>query len=186
MNSVTPPSVRALIGSGSWRRRQLVRGLVLSGRPLTPCHPSPGSAPKPARRRGPSVDGVPTNDGKETSMRRLTVIVSILGALALAATAAALIGGGTASAGAPPNKCPETPPFEVPGPEICTFTRTEHRELPAGTRCDFDVTIDIEWQGRIYFFANPPRAVAHMASVGTAAGNGHTLVRTARFTETAS
>jgi hypothetical protein len=117
-------------------------------------------------------------------MRRLIVTVSVLGALAFAAIAA--IGGGTAEAGVPPNKCPETPPFDVPGPEICTFSFTDHRELPAGTRCDFDVTIDIEWQGTIYFFANPPRAVAHMVSVGTVNGNGHTLVRTARFTETAS
>jgi len=119
-------------------------------------------------------------------MPRLITVVSSLGALALAATAAIAIGGGTAGAGAPPNKCPETPPFDVPGPEICTFGFTEHRDLPAGTRCDFDVTIDIDWRGTIYFFANPPRAVAHMASVGIASGNGHTLVRTARFTETAS
>ena len=102
------------------------------------------------------------------------------------AFAAAAVVGGTAHGGAPPNKCPEEPPFEVPGPEICTFGFTEHRDLPAGTRCEFDVTIDIEWQGTIYFFANPPRAVAHMSSVGVASGNGHTLIRTARFTETAS
>jgi hypothetical protein len=104
----------------------------------------------------------------------------------LAAIAAAALTGGTAVAGAPPNKCPTEPPYDVPGPEICTFSYTEHHELPAGTRCEFDVTIDIEWNGTIYFFANPPRAVAHMVSAGTATGNGHTLVRTARFTETAS
>lgn len=91
-----------------------------------------------------------------------------------------------AGATAPPNRCPEEPPFDVPGPEICTFSFSEHRELPAGTRCAFDVTIDIEWTGTIFFFAKPPRAVAHMSSVGTATGNGQTLVRTARFTETAS
>ena len=61
-----------------------------------------------------------------------------------AALGANWIGGGTASAGAPPYKCPETSPYDVPGPEICTFSFTEHRELPAGTRCDFNVTIDIE------------------------------------------
>jgi hypothetical protein len=102
------------------------------------------------------------------------------------AVLAAALGVGTAGAGAPPNRCPEEPPFDIPGPEICTFSFSEHRELPAGTRCAFDVTIDIDWTGTIYFFANPPRAVAHIASVGTATGNGHTLVRTARFTETAS
>ena len=29
---------------------------------------------------------------------------------------------------------PQEPPFDVPGPEICTFSFSEHRELPAGTR----------------------------------------------------
>jgi hypothetical protein len=48
------------------------------------------------------------------------------------------------------------------------------------------VTIDYDVTGTIYFFENPPRAVAHMSSVGTATGNGHTLIRTAKFTETAS
>lgn len=114
-------------------------------------------------------------------MKAFWILLTLLGALAVAAVA-----GGAAGAGAPPNRCPEEPPFDVPGPEICTFSFSEHRELPAGTRCAFDVTIDIEWTGTIYFFANPPRAVAHMVSVGTATGNGHTLVRTARFVETAS
>jgi hypothetical protein len=74
----------------------------------------------------------------------------------------------------------------VPGPEICTFSYSVHRFLPAGTRCAFDVTIDYQASGTIYFFDNPPRAVAHTVAVGTATGNGHTLIRTARFTETAS
>jgi len=115
-------------------------------------------------------------------MKAFSILLTMLAAVAVAVAGT----GGAASAGAPPNKCPEVPPFDVPGPEICTFSFSEHRELPAGTRCEFDVTIDIEWQGTIYFFANPPRAVAHMVSVGTVTGNGHTLLRTARFTETAS
>ena len=114
-------------------------------------------------------------------MRSFLILLTLLGGLAVAA-----VTGGAAHAGAPPNKCPEQPPFDVPGPEICTFSYSEHRYLPAGTRCAFDVTIDINWEGTIYFFANPPRALAHMTSVGIATGNGHTLVRTARFTETAS
>lgn len=114
-------------------------------------------------------------------MRTLWILFALGAALAAAGVTV-----GAAGAGAPPNKCPEEPPFEVAGPEICTFSFSEHRELPAGTRCEFDVTIDIEWQGTIYFFANPPRAVAHMVSTGIATGNGHTLIRTARFTETAS
>jgi hypothetical protein len=48
------------------------------------------------------------------------------------------------------------------------------------------VTIDYQVTGTIYFFENPPRAVAHSIAEGTATGNGHTLIRTARFTETAS
>jgi hypothetical protein len=78
-------------------------------------------------------------------------------------------------------------PVEVPGPGICEFGPFPQGSFfPAGTRCAFDVTVSYEISGRIAFFDNPPRAVAHIVSVGTATGNGHTLVRTGRFTETAS
>jgi hypothetical protein len=108
----------------------------------------------------------------------------ILLAVGAAITVAVL--GAPAQAGVGPNRCPEDPAVNLPGPEACTFSFSVHNELPAGTRCDFDVTIDYEVTGTIYFFENPPRAVAHLVAVGTATGNGHTLVRTARFTETAS
>jgi hypothetical protein len=114
-------------------------------------------------------------------VKRLSIILAVAAAMAAATSVA-----GPAGAGAPPNKCPEDPTVSLAGPEICAFSFSVHREFPAGTRCDFDVAIDYEVTGTIYFFENPPRAVAHMVSVGTATGNGHTLVRTARFTETAS
>jgi hypothetical protein len=100
--------------------------------------------------------------------------------------AAALAAASSATADGPFARCPEDPSVVVPGPEICTFGYSVHREFPAGTRCDFDVAIDYEVTGTIYFFENPPRAVAHMVAEGAATGNGHTLVRVARFTETAS
>jgi hypothetical protein len=104
----------------------------------------------------------------------------------LAAAATVLVAAGSASADQPFQRCPEDPSVVVPGPEICDFSYSVHRFLPAGTRCAFDVTIDYQVTGTIYFFENPPRAVAHSVATGTATGNGHTLIRTARFTETAS
>lgn len=113
-------------------------------------------------------------------MKTLGILLAVVAALTVAVV------GKPAQAGVGPNRCPEDPTVNLPGPEVCTFSFSEHREFPAGTRCDFDVTIDFDVTGTIYFFENPPRAVAHMVSVGTATGDGHTLVRTARFTETAS
>jgi hypothetical protein len=82
---------------------------------------------------------------------------------------------------------PTDPSVVVPGPDICDSARSPTaRSFPAGTRCDFDVTVSYELSGTIYFFDNPPRAVAHLVGVGTATGNAHTLIRTSRFTETAS
>ena len=80
---------------------------------------------------------------QEALMKPFLLLLTVLAAVAVAAGR-----GGAAGAGAPPNRCPEEPPFDLPGPEICTFSFSEHRELPAGTRCEFDVTIDIEWTGR--------------------------------------
>jgi hypothetical protein len=112
---------------------------------------------------------------------------TLLAVLALFASAATLlVAVQSASADQPFQRCPEDPSVVVPGPEICTFSYSVHRFLPAGTRCAFDVTIDYQASGTIYFFDNPPRAVAHTMAVGTATGNGHTLIRTARFAETAS
>jgi hypothetical protein len=106
--------------------------------------------------------------------------------LAVVVLAAALAAASSAAADQPFARCPQDPSVVVPGPEICTFGYSVHREFPAGTRCDFDVTIDYQVTGTIYFFENPPRAVAHMVAEGAATGNGNTLVRVARFTETAS
>ena len=116
---------------------------------------------------------------KLTKLITITFLVglSVLGALAVASPAAA---------DQAINRCPEDPSVVVPGPEIGTFSYSVHRFLPAGTRCSFDVTIDYQATGTIYFFDNPPRAVAHTVALGTATGNGHTLIRIARFTETAS
>jgi hypothetical protein len=112
---------------------------------------------------------------------------TFLGVVALLASAGTLlVAAQSASADQPFQRCPEDPAAVVPGPEICTFSFSVHNFLPAGTRCAFDVTIDYQVTGTIYFFENPPRAVAHSIAVGTATGNGHTLIRTARFTETAS
>jgi hypothetical protein len=84
------------------------------------------------------------------------------------------------------NRCPDDPSVNLPGPEICGFSFPVHVDLPAGTRCSFDVTIDYVLSGTIMFFENPPRAVAHTVGEGTATGNGHTLSRLSHFTETAS
>jgi hypothetical protein len=84
------------------------------------------------------------------------------------------------------NRCPEDPSVNLPGPEICSFSFPVHVDLPAGTRCSFDVAIDYVLSGTIMFFENPPRAVAHTVGEGTATGNGHTLSRLSHFTETAS
>lgn len=113
-------------------------------------------------------------------MKALLILLAIGAAMTIAVL------GSPSQAGAAPDRCPDDPTVNLPGPEICTFSFSVHNVLPAGTRCDFEVTIDYEVTGTIYFFENPPRAVAHMSSVGTATGNGHTLIRTAKFTETAS
>ena len=57
-------------------------------------------------------------------MKALWITLTLVAAVVVAAGT-----GVAASAGAPPNKCPEEPPFDVPGPEICTFSFSEHREL---------------------------------------------------------
>jgi hypothetical protein len=75
----------------------------------------------------------------------------------LAVVAAALALAFPAAADQAINRCPEDPSVVVPGPEICTFSYSVHRFLPAGTRCAFDVTIDYQVTGTIYFFENPPR-----------------------------
>jgi hypothetical protein len=106
--------------------------------------------------------------------------------LVLAALATALVLASTAAADKPFDRCFGDPAV-VPGPGICTFAfDPEPIFFPAGTRCDFDVTVDYEYTLTIYYFDNPLRAVAHILAFGTATGNGHTLIRTARFTETAS
>jgi hypothetical protein len=111
----------------------------------------------------------------------------VLGVVALLVSAVTLLlAAQAASADQPFQRCPEDPSVNVPGPEICTFSFAVHNFLPAGTRCAFDVTIDYQVTGTIYFFENPPRAVAHLVAEGNATGNGHTLIRTAHFTETAS
>ena len=99
---------------------------------------------------------------------------------------AALAAASSAAADQPFARCPADPSVVVPGPEICTFGYSVHREFPAGTRCDFDVAIDYDVIGTISFFESPPRAVAHIVAEGAATGNGQTLVRVAHFRETAS
>ena len=117
-------------------------------------------------------------------MSRKKALTVIAGSLVVAVSL--LAAASSASADQPFQRCPEDPSVVVPGPEICDFSYSVHRFLPAGTRCEFDVTIDYTVTGRIAFFENPPRAVAHSVAEGTATGNGHTLIRTARFTEVAS
>jgi hypothetical protein len=109
----------------------------------------------------------------------------------LAATAsvvaAAFAGTSSAAAGQGFDRCPTDPSVVIQGPYICEMEpHTGGGFFPAGTRCDFDVTVSYAITGTIYFFENPPRAVAHIVEIGTATGNGHTLIRTSRFTETAS
>jgi hypothetical protein len=100
--------------------------------------------------------------------------------------AAAIAGASSAAPDGPVNRCPTDPSIIIPGPDVCTFEFTDGAFFPAGTRCEFDVSVSYQVTGTIYFFDNPPRAVAHIVAIGTATGNGHTLVRTSRFTETAS
>jgi hypothetical protein len=105
--------------------------------------------------------------------------------LCVVALAAALVLASPGAAAQPFERCSDDP--SVPGPAICDFAyHPDPTFFPAGTRCDFDVTVDYAYTGTIYYFDDPPRAVAHLVGVGTATGNGHTLVRTSRFTETAS
>jgi hypothetical protein len=112
-------------------------------------------------------------------MRMLCALfVVAVGAVAMTSAVGPAAGADTAS-----DRCA----FEdIPGPEICPFGFTVHNEYPAGTRCEFDVTVDYELMGTIFYFVEPDRAVAHLVSEGTATGNEHTLRRVARFTETAS
>ena len=106
--------------------------------------------------------------------------------VAFAAVVAALVVASSAVADQPFDRCLDDPAV-VPGPESCSFGPNKYGAFfPAGTRCDFDVTVSYEESGTIYYFDNPPRAVAHIVSIGTATGNGHTLTRSGRFTETAS
>ena len=107
-------------------------------------------------------------------------------AASFAAAGTVLVAAPSASADQPFPRCPQDPSVVVQGPEICSFSFWTRRFLTAGTRCAFDVTIDFESTGRIAFYENPPRAVAHTDAEGTATGNGHTLIRMAHFTETAS
>ncbi|HEY3184284.1 MAG TPA: hypothetical protein VGJ77_15700 [Gaiellaceae bacterium] len=104
---------------------------------------------------------------------------------AVLAAATVLVAAGPSTAAQPFDRCLDDPAL-VPGPGACTFDFTVENFFPAGTRCDFDVEIVYELSGTIYFFDNPPRAVAHIAGDGTATGNGHTLRRISHFTETAS
>jgi hypothetical protein len=105
----------------------------------------------------------------------------------LAAGAAALGAAGPAGAEGDPNRCLSDPTVVLRGgPEICTFSVTRDIQYPAGTRCAFDVTVHYERTITIVYFENPPRAVAHIVTEGTATGNGNTLRRVSRFTETAS
>jgi hypothetical protein len=107
---------------------------------------------------------------------------------AIACAAAALTVSGPAVA-QPLDRCPAD--FDawvaLPGPAVCSFSWSEDRYYPAGTRCSFDVVVHIDFAATIYYYDNPPRAVAHMIETGTAlASTGKTLVRVARYTETAS
>ena len=110
-------------------------------------------------------------------------ILCTLFALAAAAIVATSAAGPATGAGIGPDRCAFA---DIPGPEICPFGFSVHNEFPAGTRCSFDVTVDYELSGKIFFFEDPDRAVAHIISEGTATGNGNTLRRVGRFTETAS
>jgi hypothetical protein len=105
--------------------------------------------------------------------------------IASLAAAAVIAAAGPATAGQPFDRCLDDP-VTVPGPGACTFSFDVHNFFPAGTRCDFDVHVDYVLSGTIYYFDNPPRAVAHITGEGTATGNGHTLSRISHFTETAS
>src|SRR5436190_22436084 len=119
-------------------------------------------------------------------MSKWKLLVGVLAVIPAAMMLGATGGAGGASA-AGLDRCPTDPSVVIPGPEICTLGPfTDGGFFPAGTRCDFDVRVSYEVTGTIYFFDDPPRAVAHIVAVGTATGNGRTLVRTSRLTETAS
>ena len=121
-------------------------------------------------------------DAKVRHARSVIWITAVIAVVAAAMLAVAR----PASAEKQFNRCPDDPSVNLPGPEICSFSFPVHVDLPAGTRCSFDVTIDYVLSGTIMFFENPPRAVAHTVGEGTATGNGHTLSRLSHFTETAS
>ena len=120
-------------------------------------------------------------------MSKRKLLVGVVAAFAAAVAVGATAAASSAADGQGFDRCPTDPSVVIPGPAICTFPPfTGGGFFAAGTRCDFDVTVSWEATGWIAFFDNPPRAVAHIVSIGTATGNGHTLVRTSRFTETAS
>jgi hypothetical protein len=116
----------------------------------------------------------------EVVMKILSILLAVAAAAVVAAASAA---GSAAGAGIGPDRCVFA---DLPGPEICEFSVTVHNEYPAGTRCAFDVTVHYVMNEKIFFFEDPDRAVAHIDSEGTATGNGNTLRRVGRFTETAS
>ncbi len=64
-------------------------------------------------------------------MKALWILLAIGAAMTIAVL------GSPAQAGVGPNRCPDDPTVNLPGPEICTFSFSVHNELPAGTRCDF-------------------------------------------------
>jgi hypothetical protein len=100
-------------------------------------------------------------------MNPLSKAKAVLGFGALLASAVMLLAAArSASADQPFQRCPEDPSVVIPGPEICAFSYSVHNSLPAGTRCAFDVTIEYQVTGTIYFFENPPRAVAHSIAEG--------------------
>jgi hypothetical protein len=109
-------------------------------------------------------------------------------AVAAAVAAAALAATSPALADQPFDRCPDD--FEawasVPGPVVCQGAWTVDRFLPAGSRCDFDVTIHFDVTARIYHYDDPARTDVHEVEIGTASANGKTLVRIARYTEIAS
>jgi len=108
--------------------------------------------------------------------------------IAAAAAAAAALAVAPAAPGQPFDRCPAD--FDawasVPGPVVCSYSWSEDRFYPAGTRCTFDVLVHVDLSATIYHYDFVERTVAHMLETGFATANGNTLVRVARYTETAS
>jgi hypothetical protein len=117
-------------------------------------------------------------------MKNISILV-----VAVAAVAAALAVASPAGAEQPFDRCPAD--FDawasVPGPVVCSYSWSEDRSYPAGTRCSFGVVVHIDFSATIYHYDQPERTVAHMVETGEAlAANGKTLVRVARYTEWAT